>query len=210
VTTRTALRGAACLLVPVALALPAAPPAAAAGRCPAVEAIAVPGTSQTTPQADPRTPVGILGEVLEPLKQHSRIRLTTYYTPYPATIIGGTDGGGYKASKDAGIDATNARLKTVAQHCPTTSFLLSGYSQGADVAGDVAAAIGNNRGAIPANRLLGVALVADPSQSPIGQPTLGVPTPGMGFAGVRTGGFGSLTARATTSATCPRGIWSCG
>jgi hypothetical protein len=202
VTTRTALRGAACLLVPVALALPAAPPAAAAGRCPAVEAIAVPGTSQTTPQADPRTPVGILGEVLEPLKQHSRIRLTTYYTPYPATIIGGTDGGGYKASKDAGIDATNARLKTVAQHCPTTSFLLSGYSQGADVAGDVAAAIGNNRGAIPANRLLGVALVADPSQSPIGQPTLGVPTPGMGFAGVRTGGFGSLTARDGVFSIC--------
>ena len=121
--------------------------------------------------------------------------MSTYYTPYPATIFGGTDGGGYLASKQAGIDSANARMRTLASRCPTTDFLLTGYSQGADAAGDIAAAIGHNKGAIPADRLLGVALVADPSQSPLGQPTLGLNQPGVGFAGVRAGGFGSLTQR---------------
>lgn len=131
--------------VPVALA----PARRAAGRgrrpLPGSGSDRRPRHQRTTPQADP-APRSASSEDPPGLKQHSRIRLTTYYTPYPATIIGGTDGGGLATSKDAGIDATNARLKTVAQHCPTTSFLLSGYSQGADVAGDVAAAIGSSRG----------------------------------------------------------------
>ena len=81
-------------------------------------------------------------------------------------------------------------------------FILTGYSQGADVAGDVAAAIGHNRGVIPPNRLLGVALVADPSQAPVGQPTIGLTGPGMGFSGVRSGGFGSLTQRNGLLSVC--------
>ncbi|MCH9731984.1 MAG: cutinase family protein [Actinomycetia bacterium] len=174
--------------------LASAPPAMAAA-CPTVEAIAVPGTTQTHPRADPKTPVGVLGKILEPLRKHAPVKLTTYYTPYPATIVGGGENGGYKASKEAGIDATNARLKAVATRCPSTVFLLTGYSQGADVAGDLAATIGHNRGIIPASRLLGVALVADPSQAPTGQPTIGPKRPGIGFAGVRSGGFGSLTQR---------------
>ena len=80
-------------------------------------------------------------------------------------------------------------------------FILTGFSQGADVAGDVAAAIGHNRGVVPANRLLGVALVADPS-APVGQPTIGLTDPGMGFAGVRSGGFGSLTQRNGLLSVC--------
>lgn len=188
-------------LVSAALLLHTAP-AALAANCPAIQAIAVPGTTQTTPDADPNKPVGVLGDILEPLRKNSPVRLVTYYTPYPATIVGGTDGGGYRASKNAGIDATNARLKSVANACPSTVFILTGYSQGADVAGDVAAAIGNNRGVIPASRLLGVALVADPSQAPVGQPTIGLPDQGLGFAGVRSGGFGSLTQRNGLLSVC--------
>ena len=142
--------------VSAALLLNTAPTALAA-NCPAVEAIAVPGTTQTNPKADPDKPVGVLGNILEPLRKNAPVRMVTYYTPYPATIVGGTDGGGYRASKNAGIDATNARLKAVASACPNTVFILTGYSQGADVAGDVAAAIGHNRGVIPANKLLGAA-----------------------------------------------------
>jgi hypothetical protein len=190
------------ILFTAALLLSTAPHTAAAKSCPAVTAIAVPGTTQTTPQANPNTPTGILGNILEPLKQHSHVTLATYYTPYPASIVGGTDGGGYLASKQAGIDSANANIKAVADRCPTTAFLLTGYSQGADIAGDIAAAIGHNKGVIPSNRLLGVALIADPSQAPVGQPTIGLHRPGMGFAGVRTGGFGSLTERNAILAIC--------
>ena len=193
----TALLSAAAAL---ALTLPAAP--AAAASCPNIEAVAVPGTTQTNPNADPTRPVGVLGTILEPLKREPKITLATYYTPYPATIIGGTDGGGYLASKNAGIDTTNAQLKAVAGRCPHTDFLLTGYSQGADIAGDIAAAIGHNKGAIPANRILAVGLVADPSQSPVDEPTIGLNQPGMGFAGVRTGGFGSLTQRDGILSVC--------
>lgn len=180
----------------------AAPIASAEATCPGIYSVAIPGTTQTSVDADPLKPVGVLGKILEPLREHSKVRMATYYTNYPATIIGGTDGGGYKASKDAGIDASNARLKTVADKCPKTVFILSGYSQGADAAGDIAAAIGHNRGVIPASRLLGVALLADPSQSPVGQPTIGLNDPGMGFAGVRSGGFGSLTQRNGIISVC--------
>lgn len=201
-TTRRRIAATVTVLSVGATLLLHSAPTALAASCPAVEAIAVPGTTQTSTQADPNKPVGVLGTILEPLREHAPVRMTTYYTPYPATIVGGTDGGGYKASKDAGIDATNARLKTVSAACPRTVFLLTGYSQGADVAGDIAAAIGHNRGVIPANKLLGVGLVADPSQSPIGQPTIGLSDPGMGFAGVRSGGFGSLTQRNGLISVC--------
>lgn len=199
--TRTSVL--AVLATPViAIAATATNPAAAiAAACPGIEAIAVPGTTQTSADADPAKPVGVLGDILEPLKKFTK-KLDTYYAPYPATIVGGTDGGGYRASKAAGIDSTNARLKQTASRCPRTVFLLSGYSQGADVAGDVAAAIGNNKGVIPANRLLGVGLVADPSQAPQGQPTIGLTKPGFGFAGVRSGGFGSLTQRNGILSVC--------
>lgn len=189
------------LTTALVLALPVAPTANAAD-CPAIDAVAVPGTTQTTPDADPHHPVGVLASILEPIRERAKIALSTFYTPYPATIVGGTDGGGYKASKDAGIDSTNAHLKSVATRCPKTNFVITGYSQGADIAGDVAAAIGHNRGAIPADRLLAVGLLADPSQSPIGQPTIGLNDAGMGFAGVRSGGFGSLTGRDGVLSVC--------
>jgi hypothetical protein len=202
-TCRSRMAAAAlCILVALTLALPTAPGAAALDGCPGVEAVAVPGTTQTNPGADPSQPVGVLGSILEPVKQHTKITLATYYTPYPATIIGATGGGGYAASKNTGIDNTNAQLKAIAHRCPHTVFFLTGYSQGADIAGDIAAAIGHNKGVIPASRLLGVALLADPSQAPIGQPTIGLNAPGMGFAGVRSGGFGSLTQRNAILSVC--------
>jgi hypothetical protein len=58
-----------------------APPVSAANACPDIDAVAVPGTTQTDPHADPDKPVGIL----EPLKRrshraaHARA-LSTYYT----------------------------------------------------------------------------------------------------------------------------------
>jgi hypothetical protein len=188
------------LLAPIAL-LGTPPPVSAASTCPGIDAVAIPGTTQTDPHADPNTPVGILGSILEPLKRHSHRTLSTYYTPYPATIFGG-DSGGYQASKPAGIDSASAHLKAVAHRCPNTLFLLTGYSQGADAAGDLAAAIGHNKGAVPASRVLGVGLLADPSQSPIDQPTIGLKQPGMGFAGIRTGGFGALGDRNAVLSVC--------
>ncbi|MBN9636229.1 MAG: cutinase family protein [Actinobacteria bacterium] len=200
-TVRRIVGGLVTALLTLIVAVAAAIPAGAAPDCPSIDAVAVPGTTQTSTDANPRTPVGILASILEPIKQRAKIAISTFYTPYPATILG-SDGVGYKSSKDAGIDSTNAHLKATAARCPKTDFILTGYSQGADIAGDVAAVIGHDRGVIPANRLLGVALLADPSQSPVDQPTIGLHDPGMGFAGVRTGGFGALAARDGILSVC--------
>lgn len=201
-TRRTATLAAAILLSTVAILAGAPPAHAAPTACPGIDAVAIPGTTETDPHADPTRPIGILGSILEPLKRHSHRTLSTYYTPYPAAIFGGTDQGGYQASKQAGIDSASAHMKTLAHRCPNTKFLLTGYSQGADAAGDLAAAIGHNKGAVPADRILGVGLVADPSQSPVDQPTIGLLHPGMGFAGVRTGGFGALAERNAVLSIC--------
>jgi hypothetical protein len=175
-----------------------APPAWTQPRCPDVEAIAIPGTTETTTGANPTTPVGMLANVLQPLAKRADHHVTTFYTPYPASI---TDGG-YQVSKQAGIRAANTELAATARRCPAATFLLTGYSQGADAAGDIAAAIGHGTGAIPANKLLAVGLLADPAQSPAGQPTIGPTSPPTGFTGIRADGFGDLTARGGILSIC--------
>ena len=170
-----------------------------------------------TPRPIPTSPSGVLGNILEPLRKNSPVRLVTYYTPYPATIVGGTDGGGYRASKNAGIDATNARLKAVANACPKTVFILTGYSQGADVAGDVAAAIGHNRGVIPRQptprRRPGRRPLPGPRRTAHhrSQQTPAWASPACAPAASDHSPNATVCSRsahhATTTATCPKATW---
>ena len=45
--------------------------------------------------------------------------------------------------------------------CPLTSYVLVGFSQGAVIAGDIASDIGNGRGPVDEDLVLGVTLIAD-------------------------------------------------
>lgn len=184
----------AALLIGTSGAL-AAPVSAAA--CPDVTVVAVPGTTETNPKANPHVPTGMLGKVVEPVKKAARPRIVSgLFVPYPADIIGdAADAFGYSFSRRTGIENTTKVIEEQAQKCPKTRYLITGYSQGAEVAGDFGAAIGTGQSPIPADRILGVALLSDPAQAPQGEPTIGVTGPAVGFAGSRQGGFGALADR---------------
>ena len=64
--------------------------------------------------------------------------------------------------------------------CPLTSYVLVGFSQGAVIAGDIASDIGNGRGPVDEDLVLGVTLIADGRrQDGVGQ-DVGPNPPGQG------------------------------
>ncbi|SKK36285.1 cutinase family protein [Mycobacteroides abscessus] len=183
-------------------------PVAAAAACPAATVIAIPGTTETSPGANPRIPTGLLKEAIEPLKRVYKSKVSSLYVPYPAAIMGDNGAGiGYNASRQTGVNNATATILDQSKKCPNTRFIITGYSQGAHAAGDLAAQIGAGRNSITPEKIIGVALLADPAQAPEGEPTIGLSAPGMGFAGVRPGGFGALASR--TLAICTPGDFYC-
>ncbi len=108
--------------------------------------------------------------------------------------------------------------------CPLTSYVLVGFSQGAVIAGDIASDIGNGRGPVDEDLVLGVTLIADGRrQDGVGQ-DIGPNPPGQGaeitlhevpmlsalgltMTGPRPGGFGTLNDR--TNEICAAGDLIC-
>ncbi|WP_063002530.1 cutinase family protein [Nocardia mikamii] len=96
----------------------------------------------------------------------------------------------YKESESRGVQALSDTLRGL---CSSTRVVLAGYSQGANIAGDIATAIGHH-GPLSASRVAAVALLSDPHRSP-DTPQLGQTTPGEGIAGPRGEDFGALADR---------------
>lgn len=87
----------------------------------------------------------------------------------------------YAVSKNRGVDALDAHLSDQAVKCPDTQFVIAGFSQGADIAGDMAERIsrGKTNPALTPERVLGVYLLADPGRSDLPMnPTQGQTTTG--------------------------------
>ena len=109
--------------------------------------------------------------------------------------------------------------------CPLTSYVIVGFSQGAVIAGDIASDIGNGRGPVDADLVLGVTLDRGrpqagrrrPGHRP--QPRRGrvprsrcrrcrrCPSLGLTMTGPRPGGFGALNDR--TNQICGAGDLIC-
>lgn len=164
--------------------------------CPDVQVVIVPGTYETSVGADPAVPAGLQAEVGTALTQrYDASRLTTYYVPYPAQFANPMP---YEQSRQAGVAATDEALAATAARCPLTSYAITGFSQGASVAGDVATAIGNGEGPVPAERVVAVGLISDPYRQPGQVQMPGTPVDGTGIGGPRPQGFGALTERTVT------------
>lgn len=163
-----------------------------ATRCPAHLLIAIPGTTETSETADPEQAVGMLANVTNPLEgQYDADTFQTWYTPYMSVIVN-DQAETYGTSKQQAIDVASQEIADRAAECPDTQFGLTGFSQGADAAGDLASQIGKGKGPVPASRIFAVGLMSDPgTQKGVGK-ALGAPTTGVGFAGARPGGFGEL------------------
>ncbi|MGW0037893.1 cutinase family protein [Gordonia sp. NPDC003376] len=160
---------------------------AAAADCPKLYVLAVPGTwSHDGP--------GLLGPVTSGLGPETKVT----YVGYDATAFP-WESAIYGKSKAQAVDNIKGLAVTMLRRCPGTKIALTGYSQGADAAGDVASEIGTGRERIRPGQVAGVVLLADPRRSSK-DPLVGPPLTGQGSGGPRVNGMGWLTA--TTRTIC--------
>ena len=205
-------------------------PTAQPADCPDVQVIVVPGTWESASDDDPYNPTAnpnsLMLKVSGPLaEEFDSSRADVYTVPYVAqfrnpTVLTDrqTD---YNASRAEGTTRTRDKITEVNQKCPLTSFVLMGFSQGAVIAGDIAGEIGNGRGPVAADLVVGVGLIADGRRQPNQAETVGpnppgvgaeialdiLPIPGIDLTGPRPGGFGDLADR--TYSLCAPGDLIC-
>ncbi|MGC5258010.1 cutinase family protein [Gordonia sp. DT218] len=162
------------------------PSVAAPAGCPAIYVLAVPGT-----WANGQSP-GILGAVTSGLGPETRVQFVGYDAtafPWEKAIYG--------KSKAQAVANTTGLAAAMLRRCPGTRIALTGYSQGADAAGDVASEIGTGRAAIRPGQVAGVVLISDPRRSRRDN-LIGPPLTGEGSGGPRLDGMGWVKPRAFT------------
>lgn len=198
---------------------PPEPPQSQPADCPDVFAVVVPGTWESAVGDDPFNPTAVpfalLQGVSRPLQeQFAPERLTVYTVPYVAQfsnpIALPPDGQqSYNNSRSEGTQRTIDIIAQTHARCALTKYILTGFSQGAVIAGDVAARIGNGDGPVPADLVLGAALIADgrrdadsgiqvnPGIGGVGAEVAlgGLDVPGITMTGPRPEEFGALDDR---------------
>jgi hypothetical protein len=207
-------------------------PAAQDASCPDVQLIAIPGTWESSLQDDPLNPVqfpkALLLNVTRPIReQFNSSRVETYTVPYTAQFrnpMGGPPQMSYNDSRAEGTRAAVKAMTDMNAKCPLTGYVVVGFSQGAVIAGDIASDVGNGRGPVDDDLVLGVTLIADGRrQQGVGQ-EIGPNPPGEGaevvlhevpvlstlgltMTGPRPGGFGALNDK--TNEICGAGDLIC-
>src|ERR1700724_2249295 len=144
-------------------------PTAKDSSCPDVQLIAIPGTWESSLQDNPLNPVqfpkALLLNVTRPIsEQFNSSRVETYTVPYTAQFhnpLRGDTPMSYDNSRAEGTRATVKAMTDMNAKCPLTSYVLVGFSQGAVIAGDIASDVGNGRGPIDEDLVLGVTVIAD-------------------------------------------------
>lgn len=205
-------------------------PTAQPADCPDLQTIVVPGTWESASDDDPYNPTAnpnsLMLKISAPLAdEFDASRADVYTVPYVAQFKNPTNLADrqidYNTSRAEGTEKTRAKIAEVNQKCPLTSFLLMGFSQGAVIAGDIAGEIGNGRGPVAQDLVVGVGLIADGRRQPNqvknagpNPPGVGaeialdiLPIPGINLTGPRPGGFGDLTDR--TYSLCAPGDLIC-
>jgi hypothetical protein len=200
--------------------------------CPDVQLISIPGTWESSRALDPSNPVqfpaALLLNVTNPIRaQFGTDRVEVFTVPYTAQFHNPLSADTQMSYNDSRAEGTRAAVQAMTDmnnRCPLTSYVLIGFSQGAVIAGDIASDIGNGRGPVDQDLVLGVTLVADGRRqdgvgqdigpNPDGQgaeitlhevPTLSAL--GLTMTGPRPGGFGALNDR--TNEICARGDLIC-
>ncbi|MCV7198874.1 carboxylesterase Culp6 [Mycobacterium angelicum] len=207
-------------------------PAFQSASCPDVQLISVPGTWESSPTDNPLNPVefprALLLNVTGPISQQfPGSRVQTYTVPYTAQFHNPLSADNQMSYNDSRAEGTRAMVQAMTDmnnKCPLTSYVIVGFSQGAVIAGDVASDIGNGRGPVDDDLVLGVTLIADGRrQIDVGKDV--PPSPpgegaeitlhevpvlaglGLTMTGPRPGGFGALDGK--TEEICAEGDLIC-
>lgn len=132
-------------------------------ECAPIVLVAVPGTFETNRDHNPNEPVGTLSELTEPARAAMGGQLSETYINYAADA--GVSGTAYAKSIQNGATKTLKTIEDVQNRCDGSRVFLTGFSQGADVAGDVATMIGQKQTNIRPETMAGVVLFSDPSRT---------------------------------------------
>lgn len=200
--------------------------------CPDVQVISIPGTWESSPVLDPfnptQFPIALLLNVSNPIRaEFGTDRVEVYTVPYTAQFHNPLSADKQMSYNDSRAEGTRAAVKAMTDmnnRCPLTSYVIVGFSQGAVIGGDIASDIGNGRGPVDQDLVLGVTVIADGRRqegvgqevgpNPDGQgaeitlhevPTLSAL--GLTMSGPRPGGFGFLNDR--TNEICAPGDLIC-
>ena len=207
-------------------------PAFQDASCPDVSMISIPGTWESSPTDDPlnpsQFPSALLLNVTRPIMdQFGRDRVEVYTVPYTAQFHNPLSADKQMSYNDSRTEGTRAAVRAMAEmndRCPLTSYVIVGFSQGAVIGGDLASDIGNGRGPVDEDLVLGVTLIADGRRQPAVGQDIGPMPPGQGaevtlaevpalsalgltMSGQRPGGFGALNNR--TNEICAPGDLIC-
>lgn len=195
-------------------------PAYQEASCPDVQLISVPGTWESSLQDNPLNPVQfpkalLLNVTRAVAEQFAASRVEEYTVPYTAQFHNPLSADNQMSYNDSRAEGTRATVKAITDmndKCPLTSYVLIGFSQGAVIAGDIASDIGNGRGPVDEDLVLGVTLIADGRREEGVGKDIGPNPPGEGaeitlhevpvlsglgltMTGERPGGFGALNNR---------------
>lgn len=154
------------------------PPNGPAG-CAPVALFAVPGSGETSEQADPGEARGLLRAFTVPAAERLGGRLHVEYLPYPATL----DRPPYPVSELRGVETLDRVTGAYATRCPRARLVLLGYSQGADVVSDLVHRAQRGTVAVTPDALAGAVMLGSPRRDPDG-PNV-VAAPGRGVLGPR-------------------------
>ncbi|MEV0246425.1 cutinase family protein [Nocardia sp. NPDC050712] len=156
--------------VPVATAQPAPSTNLSIDTCPALYALGIQGTGQSSPDAAPSTDTGMLSTVFRPMlaKAPEAGLVDRAYVPYESSFGGFTAGGvtPYAQSVAAGLDRLRGMARSVLDRCPGSRLAIVGYSQGAHVASLFAQEVGQGKGVVAPDKIAAVALFGDPTRNP--------------------------------------------
>ncbi|KAF5383247.1 hypothetical protein D9615_004842 [Tricholomella constricta] len=132
-------------LTTLAVSIFANPIPAPSTGCAAVHIITARGSSEPPGE-------GTIGAIVDDVVSSSKQTVSREAVVYPATVINYL---GPLGSQAQGVAAMKARLAAKASACPDTKIVLTGYSQGAHVAGDVLASKAGGTANVAALILMG-------------------------------------------------------
>ena len=132
-------------------------------ECAPLMLVAVPATGGISPDWDPNRPVGLINSLVSPLRAELGDKLSETYINYPADLaIKGTS---YRKSVEYGVSKAIATIEDAQARCSDSKVILAGFSQGAEVSGDVATLIGNKQTSIDPDFIASVLLFSDPKRA---------------------------------------------
>ncbi|WP_084142113.1 cutinase family protein [Corynebacterium sputi] len=149
-----------------------AKPIEISGECPAIYALGVEATGGSREDAPRDADAGFIGGLYSSAFNQAggddsqAARFKREYIPYNSGMgFPGPHGNkAYRDSVDGGVAELTDRAEQITSQCPETKIFVSGYSQGADVAGRFLAQVGAGDSVVSADQIAGGSLFGSPTR----------------------------------------------